>query len=210
LNGVFTYVTRTLLCVALLVGLSACFMPVVDNKDAERAKKLPLLPYKILTTEETHPHSKLAYKNVTTPELVAAVQAFPDTRSCLIPAEQNAAIPDLRLIDWNRVRTRDELDVCIKRILRSLEDFDIILQWLEFHHLIYLGQDVRRLDDLQQMPLTDGTIVYKSSFVWRKRLPFKDKEPFPRIVVTSYAVIIRFYKSNGKIETVYSKWVQTM
>lgn len=64
------------------------------------------------------------------PKDIAAAQRFADVRSCLVPSEQDADMPDLRKIDWARIRTREQASVCLFRIFSSLETPERAVTWL--------------------------------------------------------------------------------
>ena len=116
--------------------VSACYMPVVDNKDVKRSQKSPPIAYKQLVTETSHTSFiKNPAPGYPKPEFISAVNKFPTTQDCLIESEKKAETPDLRLIDWKIITSRVELNLCLKRIFQSLEDWEAIKLWASFHYL---------------------------------------------------------------------------
>lgn len=193
-------------------AVSACYMPVVDNKDVKRAQKSAPIPYKQLVTETSHPSSvENPAPGYPKPEKNAAVNKFPTTRGCLIESEQKAETPDLRLIDWKTIRTRSELNVCLTRIFKSLDDFQSIKSWWAFHHLnTPPGNPEQKFASTKFL---DGTIMQFTTLEWRGRLPFHDASPVPRIVGGPYKVTVWFNSSNGKrtsVSSVSSDWDRQM
>jgi len=58
-----------------------------------------------------------------------AVQRWPDVRSCLIPSEREKENPNLLLFDWQQVRSTEEAEVCLFRVMSSLADVEKAGQW---------------------------------------------------------------------------------
>ena len=202
------------LLLPLVLGLSSlvltgCFMPVVNNKDANRAKALPRIPYVQLTTEKTHP---VSYHS---PERVNAIKTFATTRDCLIESEQLADDPDLRLIDWKNIRSRPALEVCLWRIFSSLEDFQSILKWVSFHKLDpsahkFDDKVFESFNDLRVLETKQGETYHHGSFYWHKKLPFRDREPVPRYAVAGFWIKVYFNPSDQRPAFVNVGWSTTM
>lgn len=191
--------------------LSACNMPVVDNNDAKRAQKLLPISYVQLTTEKSHPIIKNPKLGHMKPEVLSAVNKFPTTRDCLIESEKTSDTPDLRLIDWKSLNTRSELDVCLARIFKSLKTFQSIKSWMSFHYLNAPHGNPEQ--KFRSQKRADGSIVLTTTFEWRRRLPFRDTSPVPRIVGGPYKVRVGFNSSNGKptsVNGVSSDWARQM
>ena len=204
---------RFILCASLVCSfaVAACSMPVVDNNDVERARQSPHLPFKQLATEESHPSFVEApAPGYPKPETIAAVYKFSTVKDCLVESEQTSDSPDLRLINWDTIKTREELSVCLRRIFVSLEDYEAIKSWLKFHKLTYNGPYPNQISDLPRTKLTDGTPIYTSAFFWRKRLPFKDNAAPPKIVVDSFVIQIWFRQSDEMPISAYPYWITTM
>lgn len=194
---------------AMLIG---CRMPVVDNKDVERVKETPKLTYKQLTTESSYPFA-LGRLDIIDEYHHEAIKAYPTVRDCLIEKEKLSDNPDLRLIDWKTIRLRSELEICLWRIFTSLEDFDTILKWMDFHHIEWGRQQkpsVRKYADLRGGVNADGVQVKYAWFYWKDKLPFMDKAPVPDLFTDFFVLAITFDQSSEKITTLWVRWEQTI
>ncbi len=100
-----------------------------------------VIPYNRLTDEVSYPfqQSYPAQYNYS-PSLDAKrdhnppIRKFPDVRACLIKSEQKKETPDLRLINWDKIRTVTDADVCTWRIFSSLGAPERAREWLKFHN----------------------------------------------------------------------------
>jgi len=204
------------LLIVLLAGIgvafSACHMPVVDNKDVERAKETPLLFYQHLTTESSHPYARGKPALLDEYRLEAS-KAYPTVRDYLVKSERFSDNPDLRLIDWKNIRKRPELEICLWRIFSSLEDFNVIMKWMDFHYIEWGRQQKPsslKYKDLRDRVNIDGTHVTGRSFYWQDKLPFRDKAPVPRLFTDRFQIFVVFDQSDKKIITLWVKWLQSM
>ena len=141
--------------------LVSCSMPVVDNKDVERAKETPKLLYKSLSNEETDPLLG-KYKNYDQD----AILKYTDVRDCLIESEAQSDDPDLRLIDWHKVTTVSEFRICLHSIFSSLNDPVPVLEWLAFHHVVK--------NEVSKNPI-DPSKSFIRQVGWVESLPFRDE-----------------------------------
>ena len=71
---------------------------------------------------------------------------FPDVRSCLVGSERTKPQPDLRQMDWAAVNSFSDLDVCVFRIAKSIQDIDTIKVWLR-HNEFSVGRNVKQRSD---------------------------------------------------------------
>ncbi len=76
-----------------------------------------------------------------------SIKKFPDATPCLDESEQQAERPNLLKLDWSGVGRRTNLEVCLFRILRSLDDVDAIREWLAFHDFEVRGPVKRHSDN---------------------------------------------------------------
>jgi len=218
--GPFRYgVGSFLLSCVYAVVLTGCGFPVVNNHDVRRAKKSPLITYHALTTEVSHPFPR-GTGNFMTPERIAATTKYPTTLDCLIKSEKEKDNPDLRLIDWKRVKTLEELDICLWRIFSSLDDFESIVEWMIFHKLEHNVQDPDRFItyDITDIKFLEDLATYKSykkepyvvtSFRWSKRVPYRGRSS-PRIITGALWIRMIFSKENEKLNLVHTGWTTSM
>ncbi len=104
-------------------------------------QKAAIIPYARLTDEQSYPFVGLnpSLAIGISPKLnpkrdhAKAISRFPSVRDCLIRSEQKKDRPDLRLIDWDKIRTMADADVCTWRIFSSLGTPERAKQWLVFH-----------------------------------------------------------------------------
>jgi hypothetical protein len=59
----------------------------------------------------------------------AAVSKFPNVGACLRVSEPGVASPDVGDLDWSRTASREEVDVCVFRVLTSLHDVNKGVDW---------------------------------------------------------------------------------
>jgi hypothetical protein len=104
---------------------------------AEQSIAALLKPVENLTSQDTRPF--LYNGNPMTPESGRWKQyrnplgRFPTTLSCLEQSEQGKSVVDLMRIDWTAPEYVQGLDVCIFRILASLDSLEEIEAWLAYH-----------------------------------------------------------------------------
>jgi len=199
--------------------LAGCGFPVVNNHDVIRAKKSPLISYHALTTEESHPYAG-GHEDFMTPERIAAMSKYSTTRDCLIKSEKVKDNPDLRLINWKRVKTLEELDICLWRIFSSLDDFESIVEWMIFHKLEHNVQDPDRFItyDITYIKFLEDLATYKfykkepyviTSFKWSKRVPYRGRSS-PRIITGALYIKMKFSKSDDRLHWVRTGWSTSM
>lgn len=63
----------------------------------------------------------------------ASVSRFPSVQSCLIKTERGKIHPDLTMVDWSKIRSTQDADVCFFRVASSYNNIDTFRAWLEFH-----------------------------------------------------------------------------
>lgn len=63
-------------------------------------------------------------------EFKEALATFPDTPSCLLPEERSKEVQNLLAFDWKAMRYLTEIDICIWRIATTLNDIDLMRDWL--------------------------------------------------------------------------------
>jgi len=88
----------------------------------------PPIAYGHLSDEKTDPYlvrGKLPEKGAD----VRAARRWPDVRSCLIRSERKAERPDLRKMDWGKMRREEDIEVCLFRIAASLRSPEAMRDW---------------------------------------------------------------------------------
>lgn len=88
-----------------------------------------------------------------------AIERYPDVRSCLVRIEQSKAVPNLLLIDWERIGAGRGAEVCVFRIARSLESHLDVIRWLAFHEF--------NLDSLARRGSSKFKPQYTDEPVWQ-------------------------------------------
>jgi hypothetical protein len=63
-------------------------------------------------------------------EFEDTLAAFPDTSSCLLPEERGKDVQNFLAFDWKAMRYLTEIDVCVWRIATTLDDIDLMRDWL--------------------------------------------------------------------------------
>ena len=106
------------------------FGPYSLYGDMTEAEKAAPLPYSRLADSDL----SLEYKPEFRPD-PNALSAFPGVRDCLIRQQRDSDKPDLRLIDWNRIQTEDQAEICLWWIFLSLETPERAEAWMSFHGL---------------------------------------------------------------------------
>lgn len=203
--------------VLALTALFACGMSLVDDNDFERAKDLPKIEYELFSSEQVQPFAKGIedYDPL-------AVKKYATVQACLISSEQNTVTPDLRLIDWDKINTRAELEVCLWRIFSSLKYPEPILDWLDFHRAKQNGSENREVFDVYprnsfknlKFDLNRGYRSrhglgndYVVAFGWNKKTPFKDEQALP--FAYFFSVSVSFDGAEQKFFRVRTKWLRS-
>jgi len=188
----------------LSAALLGCYMPVVDNNDVERARRTSPLTYKNFTPVTSYP------KTFETPEHREAIKNYSTIRDCLIESEALSDFPDLRLVDWSRIHKKAELDLCLWRIFSSLDDFESIIQWMDFHYLASGQRYPSEIKSVEDLIFFKDSGVYWGGFYWHKTLPFQDENPVPRYALGSFKIELSFRQSDNQLIRVSSSWQTTM
>ncbi len=79
----------------------------------------PIIPYNHLSSEKYEPYLDRGEIPVTRTDIHAA-RKWPHVRSCLVGSESKKDHPDLRKINWSKLRTDSDINVCMFRIFNSL------------------------------------------------------------------------------------------
>jgi len=88
-------------------------------------------------------------------EYRSSIDTFANVVDCLDSTEQNANEPNLDAIDWTKMSSLENAEVCIWRITSSYDDIDAVRSWLG-------SQGFRVLDTLS-FPNRGGTRVVVSA-----------------------------------------------
>ena len=92
------------------------------------------------------------------------IRRHPDVTSCLVMSEQAEDAPNLLSFDWDRVDTGHDAEVCVFRILRSLDDTREVEKWLAFHGFKFKGRTRRFSSGFKpqfaDQPITSITAVW--------------------------------------------------
>lgn len=110
-----------------------------DLTPEQRAAKPPFV---VLSDERTHPF--LYGARPLKQEWLTAVSKWPSVRSCLVKSERSKPKPDLRLMNWDAFRVSADAEVCLWRILSSLQDPELAVEWVKFHGMITKGLETRK------------------------------------------------------------------
>lgn len=92
------------------------------------------IPYVRLSKQETEPYLK-GGKIVDTESPLydrnkAALKRYPDVLSCLKSDEISKLAPDLRRVNWNSIRSDKDAEVCVFRMISSIQNPEVTKQWL--------------------------------------------------------------------------------
>lgn len=93
-----------------------------------------LIPRNDLSTQDSDPFMFLGrVMDESRPrwgEFEAALAAFPNTSSCLLPEERGKDVQNLLAFDWKSMRYLTEIDICVWRVATTLNDIDLMRDWL--------------------------------------------------------------------------------
>ena len=103
--------------VAVLIALVTYFQMIVWADIPEITG--PAIQYDHLSSEETEPYL-VSGKAPRKRGDIRAAEKWPDVRSCLVRSERNKDTPDLRKINWRKMRMDTDIEVCMFRIFTSL------------------------------------------------------------------------------------------
>ena len=126
----------------LSIAVMALAMGGLSWFDAARAENAeisgPPIPYDHLSNEENEPYGSRGVPPQR-PEYKRAVRRFSNVRDCLVKAEQEKEIPDLRKINWRRMTSTANIRVCMFRIFASYGAPEKAVLWLEAQGLNTTG-----------------------------------------------------------------------
>ena len=88
----------------------------------------PPIAYDHLSDEKTEPYLVLGKPPVKGADKRAA-RRWPDVRSCLMRSERKVENPDLRKMDWGKMRRDEDIEVCLFRIAASLHSPEALRDW---------------------------------------------------------------------------------
>jgi len=94
--------------------------------------------YEYLSSEDRDPYLVFG-KPPLRRESKRAANKWPDARSCLIRSERLKERPDLGQIDWRRMLSKSDAEVCIFRIFSSLGKADVSSKWLDYQGFQSVG-----------------------------------------------------------------------
>ena len=114
--------------VAALISIAAYFQMTM-GADIPEITGQPI-PYNHLSSEKTEPYLDKGEAPVNKADIRAA-KKWPDVRSCLVRSERNKDIPDLRKINWRKMRMDTDIEVCMFRIFASLGTPEKAKLWFE-------------------------------------------------------------------------------
>lgn len=133
------------IAVLLVVVIGVIF--VVANMNARQVANIMKaretaapITYKRLSTEKEFPFllsskrlrgHKKNFSSSRYKSYQQAIASWPDVRSCLIAAERKKEQPNILLFDWQQVHSTEEAEVCLFRVMSSLDDIDKAMKWFQ-------------------------------------------------------------------------------
>ena len=170
-------------------------------KNQSEVKKA--IPYAFLSDENTKPFANAKPKFTVGDE--RSILNFPSVRDCLIDEEQKKINPDLRLLNWDKMATLNDLDVCIWRILTSYEKPERIYAWFSFHG----AKPSISLEEFRTPPTTNIP-VRPLYFSWKlsETKPPLSRPSFNNLFLRYFGVSVPFMLNEDKLLNVKSKWVK--
>lgn len=183
---------------ALVVG----FLPMSNPVSGQP------LTYKYLATEADTPFLRWG-KPPTEDAYRRAAQKWQDVRSCLVATEAKKRQPNLVNVDWDRLYSIEDGEVCLFRIFSSIGNLDGIGKWLRLQ-----GFSVEMPRDAKFKKYIDNSIGGK--YINAQIELFKDKKPlfpssiyfrlFSRIFYYSQMITITWQNDNKlmDVRTVFS------
>lgn len=196
-NGATLFVAGAVAVYAEEPKIEQCLEPEICPIPYVRLAKQETEPFLFLgkVVDEDHPRSG-DYKR--------ALRRFPDVRSCLVEKEREKPKPDLRQIDWDKIRNIKDIDVCVFRIASSIEDIENIKLWL-LHHDFRVGKG-SRINSEDYVPKSETDRMFGFSAIlsverFREILP---QSWFARIfgieLMRSYWLTISFSQSGQVVD----------
>lgn len=186
-------------CAAVLTLGTGC------SKQHKKSSKISeSLSFAVLSTEASHPFANGDKKFISGHE--KAISQFPNVTDCLIEEESQKEIPDLRLIDWDKISSPVRADVCMWRVFNSYDDLEKVYNWFEFHEA---RASIPR-QSLNTLPTTDIN-VRPLYFYWKSsegKSPMSKLESKP-LFAHSIGVSVPVSFKNNKIINVHTNWSQT-
>ena len=121
--------------IALVVGVFANIAAAENGNPNNSINPADfLIPREDLSTQGTDPFLFVGpVMDDTRPrwdEFEDALERFPTTSSCLLPEEQGKEVQDVLAFDWQAMSELHEMEICMFRVFRSLDDPKRVEQWL--------------------------------------------------------------------------------
>lgn len=189
------------------LGLLLSFNLLGDAAHASSHEAGPEIPFTHLSSQAQEPFLFLGKAMDKTharwKQYRKAIRRYPSVRECLEPSERRKEIPDIVKIDWKKL-DQEEVDVCVFRIARSLEDPELISDWLRLHGF-HVGEISRMYsasykprnpdEPVQQLQATWTLEQYRSVWPsWVSRLTGFDQ-------VLNYSLHIQFSEDGTVVHT---------
>lgn len=106
----------------------------------------PPIAYDHLSDEKTEPYLVWGKPPVKGADKRAA-RRWPDVRSCLMRSERKVENPDLRKMDWGKMRRDEDIEVCLFRIAASLRSPEAMRDWF-----VSQGMQYVEVTELKELP----------------------------------------------------------
>ncbi len=181
------------------------FGPYTLYSDLTPEQRAAVIPYETLTDEQTVAFSSGLPNFVKTNEV--SIIKFPHVRDCLTPSEAAKEKPDLRLINWDKMLSLQDANVCMWRIFTSYEQPERIFSWFEFHG----AETNSKVSNLKETPITNFA-ARPLYFSWRRGYnSWHPLQALSRKTYFSYAIGVSVSLSLEKNEVlgVSTKWAQS-
>ncbi|WP_227284947.1 hypothetical protein [Boseongicola sp. H5] len=161
------------------------------------------VPVSQLSTQETHPF-RFGFNIVDRNhprwrEYRSVIDRYTDARDCLLPEERTNENPDLLAIDWRRIGPRAGAEICLLRILSTLNVQDAVQNWLDFHDFDVSGP--RPFITRSYFPESEQPSMWLSA-TWDEEMLHRQRpsvlyELFGLSLTTGYGVNIYFMEDGS-------------
>jgi len=98
----------------------------------EEQKAQPI-PFAVLSTESLHPFVYNGSAARSPQQILTTKNKFKGVRDCLVSSEQNKKQPDLRMVNWDKFSSSEDVSICMWRIFNSLGSRKSAEKWVAFH-----------------------------------------------------------------------------
>ncbi len=106
-----------------------------------------------------------------------AINKFYSVQDCLSENTKEMTNPDLTNIDWNKIDTKEEAEVCLFRIASSYKSPEAMLEWFKLNHFskvnFYNKDYSKHIAVTALWPVKERGVIFSSNYfkkIWLNRI----------------------------------------